>query len=672
MENAIMFRKSFLVTLAVLFLVCASACISETGLFSKQKSSLTLPSILGDHMVLQQGTNANIWGWADPGAKVKVTTSWNDLSYRTRSDQDGNWMVEVETCAAGGPYDISIKADTTIVLSDILLGEVWVCSGQSNMAWTLSQAESAAKEIPNSANPNIRLFTVKQRISACPVEDVKGNWSVCEPENAGNFSAVGYFFGKNVQESLKVPIGLINTSWGGTPSESWTSKEALQGFGDFKDQLDQLYNVSDEEMDKVETRRNSIDAALRNQEDIAHTGNAGFREDWIQSDYDDSGWIEADCPAEWSTLEEVGMLEGVIWMRTKFHIPIEWIGKSLMLELGPIDELDVTFFNGQLVGSSTKMANWYKDRNYKISGSLVTKKECILAIRVVNAIGGGGIFGQPEQLKIYPEGMEDAYAVLLAGTWKYQIADEFPPISLLGNPHTPSVLYNGMLHPLQKFAIKGAIWYQGESNVNRAMQYRELFPVMISDWRHTWGRGDFPFYFVQLAPYNYGSEFTSAELREAQFLTLSKLKKTGMAVTLDIGNPDDIHPTNKRDVGRRLALWALANDYERELVHSGPLYKKLTIEDDKIRIHFEHVGSGLEAREGSLTFFEVAGEDQVYHPAEAIIDRETVVVSSPAVSAPVAVRYGWRNTAEPNLFNKEGLPASSFCTDQWKRITENQ
>jgi sialate O-acetylesterase len=259
---------------------------------------------------------------------------------------------------------------------------------------------------------------------------------------------------------------------------------------------------------------------------------------------------------------------------------------------------------------------------------------------------------------------------MLAGEWKYRIAYSFPDTPMGFNSHTPSVLYNGMLHPMKNMAIKGAIWYQGESNQTRAMQYRSIFPGMIKDWRTTWRQGDFPFYFVQIAPFNYGYEETSPELREAQFLTLSKVKHTGMVVTMDIGNPDDIHPTNKRDVGKRLALWALAKDYGKEVVFSGPLYREQTVEGNKIRIHFDCSGSGLEAEGGPLTHFEIAGEDQVYHPAKADIDGETVVVSSGEVDTPVAVRYGWSNTAEPNLSNAEGLPASSFRTDSWKRITK--
>jgi sialate O-acetylesterase len=360
----------------------------------------------------------------------------------------------------------------------------------------------------------------------------------------------------------------------------------------------------------------------------------------------------------------------VVWMRTHISIPAVWKGRTLMLELGPVDEMDVSWVNGVEVGSSKIVANWNRDRIYEVPASAVTSSQLLLSIRIVNTNAQGGIFGKQEQLRIYPKGDAQEEPVLLAGDWKYRIAYRFPRITRPNNSHTPSVLYNGMIYPIINLAIRGAIWYQGESNQERAIQYRTIFPGMIQDWRNSWSQGDFPFYFVQLAPYRYATEHTSAELREAQFLTLSKLRNTGMAVTLDIGNPDDIHPTNKRDVGKRLALWALANDYGKELVYSGPLYRGQSEEGASIRIHFDHVGSGLEARGGDLTCFEIAGEDQQYHPARAVIDGETVVVSSSEVPAPLAVRFAWSNTAEPNLFNTEGLPASSFCTDTWKRLTD--
>lgn len=633
-------------------------------------ASLQLPTILDSHMVLQQKSFAKIWGWAGPDQVVKVTTSWNESCYSTVSDLQGNWQVSVMTGKAGGPYRVTIEADTTVVLEDILLGEVWICSGQSNMEWPLSKAETAKDEIPLSDYPDIRLFTVEKHIALRPLEDVEGSWERCSPETSGNFSAIGYFFGKNIHLELGVPVGLINTSWGGTPSESWTSREELRSFGDFDKQLEELYGTSDAEMEKARREQAQMEAMIKNQQDFENRENIGFSEGWMSADFNDTEWETMECPAEWSSLEKIGMLEGVVWMRSEISIPESWIGKSLTLELGPVDEMDITYINGIEVGSSLKINNWNVPRYYQVPASLVSSGELQLAIRIVNTNAQGGIFGHPDELKFFPSEDNDESPVLLAGSWKYRIAYRFPEVPMANNSHTPSVLYNGMLYPIRKFAIKGAIWYQGESNQTRAVQYQTIFPGMIEDWRSIWNQGEFPFYFVQIAPYDYGPNQTSPELREAQFLTLSKVKHTGMAVTMDIGNPGDIHPTNKRDVGKRLALWALAKDYGKDVVYSGPLYREQNIEGEKIRIQFNCTGGGLVARGGALTHFEIAGSDQIYHPAEAVIDGETVVVSSTDVAAPEVVRYGWTNTAEPNLFNTEGLPASSFSTDNWKRITE--
>ncbi|MEA3462468.1 MAG: sialate O-acetylesterase [Bacteroidota bacterium] len=648
------------------------ALLAVLAVVTTQGASLKLPAILGDHMVLQQNSFTNIWGWAEPQLGIKVTTSWNQKTYRVVADSEGNWKAKVSTGKAGGPYTVTIEADETRVLEDILLGEVWICSGQSNMEWQLRRAETAEEEIPNSEFPHIRLFTVEKHIAIRPNEDVSGSWSQCNPETSAGFSAVGYFFGKMLHQELGVPVGLVNTSWGGTPSESWTSRETLSTFGDFEQQLEELYGTSDEEMEKTREEQTRIETMIKEQQDFENPDNIGFSEGWMKVDFDDADWGEVACPAEWSSLEDIGMLEGVVWMRTEIKIPDTWIGSALSLDLGPVDEMDITYINGAEVGSSRIINNWNVPRNYQIPASLVTSGELQLAIRIVNTNAEGGIFGHPEQLKVYPTENDTETPVPLAGSWKYKIAYKFPEVPMVFNSHTPSVLYNGMLHPLKNMTIKGAIWYQGESNQTRAVQYRTIFPGMIEDWRVTWKQGAFPFYYVQIAPYKYGPAHNSAELREAQFLTLSKVKHTGMAVTMDIGNPDDIHPTNKRDVGKRLALWALAKDYGKDLVFSGPLYREQAIEGNRIRLHFNCTGSGLVAVGGPLTHFEIAGEDQIYHPAEAVIEGVTILVSSPEVESPLAVRYGWSNTAEPNLSNVEGLPASSFCTDNWERITEGR
>ncbi len=633
-------------------------------------ASLQLPHILSDHMVLQQNTEVNIWGWAAPGMHVEVATGWDSTKYETFADEDGDWLLKVKTGPAGGPFAITVVADTTLEISDILLGEVWICSGQSNMELPLKRAGTATTEIPRSLFPDIRLFTVEKRIASKPREDVSGRWERCRPESAGTFSAVGYFFGKNIHQQRRVPVGMIHASWGGTPAEAWTSRETLRNFDYFYGDLKQLDNVDDSTMDLAENKRDSLELAIRRQSDFLNPGNVGFREGWMKQEFDDSEWLEIPCPAEWSTLPEIGIFEGVAWLRTRFVIPDAWVGKSLVIELGPIDEMDVTYLNGRKVGSSLHPVDWDKPRVYKIPGHLVTEKECALTLRIVNTRGQGGLMGKPGELKIYPMENAGKNALMLDGTWKFKVTYRFPKLPQTANPKTPTVLFNGMISPLKDMTIRGAIWYQGEANVNRAMQYRKLFPALINDWRNQWNQGDFPFYFVQLAPYRYKNEFTAAELREAQFLTLSKVNHTGMAVILDIGNPVNIHPANKRDVGKRLALWALANDYNQNLVYSGPLYREQEIEGSSIRIFFDHTGGGLEARGGLLTDFEIAGSDRVYRNAIAVIDGSSMVVSHPEIRSPVAVRYGWRNAAEPKLFNKEGLPASSFSTDRWPRVTE--
>jgi sialate O-acetylesterase len=649
--------------LSLLLLLAFLATLSAEG------ASLLLPSILDDHMVLQQKAFAKLWGLTRPQQEVLVTTSWNQKTYRTVSDLKGNWEVRVVTGKAGGPYTISIEAGETRVLEDILLGEVWICSGQSNMEWPLTRAETAETEIPLSDYPEIRLFTVERTIGFCPMKDVTGSWELCSPETSADFSAVGYFFGKKLHKELGVPVGLVNTTWGGTPSEAWTSREKNATFGDFDRQLEELYSTTDEDMVKAQLEQLRIEAEIKKQQDFENQENRGFRDGWMKSDFDDADWELIPCPAEWGSIDKLGMLEGVVWMRTGIRIPESWIGQDLSLELGPVDEMDITYINGVEVGTSRKINNWNVPRYYQVPASVVTSGELQLSIRIVNTSGEGGIFGHPDQLKISPKEATEDEAVMLAGEWKYKVAYVFPDVPMVFNSHTPSVLYNGMVYPLKNLAIKGAIWYQGESNQTRAVQYRTIFPGMIEDWRTTWNQGDFPFYFVQIAPYDYGPEQTSPELREAQLMTLDQVRHTGMAVTMDIGNPEDIHPANKRDVGKRLALWALAKDYGKNLVYSGPLYRELAIEGNQIRIHFDYTGSGLVAKDGPLTHFEIAGEDQVYHPASAVIEDGTVVVSASGVPSPVAVRYGWSNTAEPNLFNEEGLPASSFSTDSWKRIT---
>lgn len=477
---------------ATLFLVLL---LTSSQLFSQ----ITMPKMFTDNMVLQQKSKSPIWGKTTPNSKVKVKPSWSKKEYLIESDKDGNWKTSIETPSAGGPHKIKISSRDSkhITLNNVMIGEVWICSGQSNMEWPIGgrgQINNFKMEIENANHPNIRLLQVEKNTSNTPLEDIKAagdGWQVCSPETISEFSATAYFFGRNLQENLNVPIGLIHTSWGGTVAEAWTSTESLSQMPEFIDDVEAFSKVDSKEAK---------------------------------------------------------------------------------------------------------------------------------------------------------------------------------------NPNNPTTLYNAMIAPIVPYGIKGAIWYQGESNASRAYQYRTLFPLMISDWRSKWGY-DFPFYFVQLANFMDRNEEPSesewAELREAQLQTLN-LDNTGMAVIIDIGEAKDIHPKNKQDVGKRLALQALEETYNQDIVGSGPIYQYYKIENGKIRIFFNNNKSKLKAKGESLKGFSIAGPDKKFYWADAKIDNNEIVVSSPNVKFPIAVRYAWANNPDCNLYNEEDLPASPFRTDDWQGLTINK
>jgi len=493
-------------------------------------ADVRLPAIIGDNMVLQQGSKAPIWGWADPGEQIDVSVSWMDMRWTVTADEQGKWRFSVTVPKAGaGPQRITLEAKNTVTIKNILFGEVWVCSGQSNMQWPVRASANAEQEIAAAKYSDIRLFYVQREVAAEPKADCTGKWEQCSPETIPNFSAVAYYFGRELHKELGVPVGLIHTSWGGTPAEAWTTRQMLE---------------TDEDFAPIFKR-------------------------------------QADAEARYP--------------QTKAEY-------------------------------AKKLERW---------------KEAAKKAKEA---------GRPEPRR--PR----------------------PPAAPL-NSHSPAALYNAMIAPLIPYAIQGAIWYQGESNAGRAYQYRKLFPAMIRSWRNTWGQGNFPFIFVQLANFmavkDEPSESAWAELREAQLKTLA-LPNTGMAVIIDIGEANNIHPKNKQDVGKRLAKWALGTTYGKKIVYSGPLYKSMKIEPGKVILSFDHVGSGLVAKGGGpLKGFAIAGEDRKFVWADAKIEADTVVVSSDKVPRPVAVRYAWADNPVCNLYNKEGLPASPFRTDDWPGVTVN-
>ncbi len=643
-----------------------------------KKSDITLAPLFQDNMVLQQQSKVPIWGWAEPNSEINIYTSWNDKSITAKSDSSGKFTTNLETIAAGGPFQIEISSANKIVLKNVMLGEVWLFSGQSNMEMPLKGwlpndiITNSEKEISEANFPNIRLFKVPREISLTPEEKSGGSWKICTPENAGDFSAVAYFFAKNLIDKLDVPIGLIQSTWGGTPVESWMPidyAEKIERFSSIRS------DIKTEEQNKSKYQNWIHSMEKYDLSNLLYSEMNGFMDSNLplfnNFDEDDEAWEKHEIPKAFET--EFGNIDAIVWYRKEFTFNGDISKEGYKLFLGPIDDLDATYLNGIKIGEDE---GWQKDRTYNIPPKLLKEGKNVLAVRVLDNVGGGGIYKGNPSIK-----NENKVIVSLKGDWKYKMLGCFEnpstfrlfnketnlknrPKQLL-NEQSPTVLYNAMIAPLIPFNMKGVIWYQGENNVWFPEEYAKSFPLLINAWRNNWAQGDFPFYYVQIAPYNYNSKTNSmaAILRESQRVTM-KLPNTGMVVTSDIGDVDNIHPANKQDVGKRLALWALNKTYgKKDVVFSGPLYKSIITEGNNIRVNFDNVGSGLFCPDTTLTFFEIAGEDGKYYPAEAKIDGEQVVVRSPKVKQPVHVRFGWTDTATPNLFNKEGLPAASFSSE---------
>jgi sialate O-acetylesterase len=451
-----------------------------------------------------------------------------------------------------------------------------------------------------------------------------------------------------------VPVGLINTTWGGTVAEAWTSAGALSKMGDFDRAI--------RSVDTISQNIGQFMAEDRRNDEIWQVALGKTNDECTNPAFNDESWKVMILPTAW---ENAGYpdLDGIVWFRKTIDVPENWAGKNLKLDLGPIDDYDITYFNGVQVGQTSKDGSWFIARHYEIPAALVKAGRNVIVVRVTDLQGNGGIYGEKELLKVYPANGSPEQGISLAGEWRFAIKAVKPRAALANNPNTVTVLYNGMIAPLIPFAIRGAIWYQGEANVDRAAQYEKLFPVMIGDWRSQWKEGDFPFYFVQIAPFKYGGDSTrAAALRDAQRKTLG-LSNTGMAVTLDIGDTGNIHPANKEEVGRRLALWALSGTYgEKGIVYSGPLYKSMRVRDGAVEVSFTHADGGLTSQGQELSGFEIAGADGRFVRAKAAIHGDKVRVQSDAVAYPVAVRYDWYATAQASLFNGSGLPASSFSS----------
>jgi sialate O-acetylesterase len=638
------------------------------------KKQLKVSNLFSDHMVLQQQDKVNFWGESTPGQKLTVSASWGKQA-STVADLRGKWKVKLVTPITGGPYNIRIKtSESNIDIEDVLIGEVWLASGQSNMdiplkGWPPGDTiQNSASEISNANHPNIRFFKVPFNTSATPLDSVKGKWLASSPETAGNFSAVAYFYAQKLYQELKVPIGIIQSSIGGTPAEAWTSKGYLKKLGDFNEKIDGLEKLQ-EAADSWFKRWPLQNIPQTNEQ----WKSIGFSDaDAAKPNFADSGWTEIKLPGR-IDLSPSGELDGAIWLRRTFVV--EDTTTDYVLKIGCVDDMDASYINGKYVGGLVGSGFANTPREITIPKSILIKGKNVIAISVIDT-GGQGLVRGPVSIS-----NNKGASISMEGNWRSRWVAEMlngkfytyglqtdiskrPNISQL-NSNSPTVLFNAMINPLVPYTIKGVIWYQGESNVGRAEQYKRLFPLMIEDWRDKWGY-ELPFYFVQLAPYLYGAadqKEQSQKLRDAQRYAL-KLPKTGMAVTLDIGLLTTVHPPYKKEVGDRLARFALANEYGKKLVPSGPIYKNTTVSGNKLIIGFDSVGSGLVASDKGLSNFEIAGANKVYLPAQAKIVNDKVVVNNSSIAHPVYVRYAWSDGSGASLFNKEGLLAGTFTSEK--------
>lgn len=674
-----------------IILAALAACVSL-------EAEVRLSPLFTDNMVFQQRVKAPVWGKASPGATVTVIPSWNGKTYSCVAGADGKWSVKIDTPKGSYKrYSVSISDGEPLTLHNVVVGEVWICSGQSNMEMPVESWRAVRinkNDIDRASEyPFLRLLYVTKTTGMSPRDgfDAENDgWTESAPKTARAFSAVAFYFGRALQKELKVPVGVIETCWGGTVIEAWMSEEALKGYPEMASGLERVRTLAPAETDRELTFKKEM-ARFVEQARKDDKGLSGDNPLWADPAFDDSSWKTMILPEKVQKLWPG--INGVYWFRKEVEIPTGWAGKDLTLSLGPVDDYDDTYLDGVYVGGDSQ---WNKAREYKVPGKYVKGGRSVLCVRVTDDHGDGGLYGAADQMFLEAP---DGQRVPLDGEWKVELSLSFEtrPVSPSREPNLTTVLYNAMINPLVPFAMKGAIWYQGESNAGKAYRYRDLMRDMILDWRRAWGM-EFPFYITQIANYHPVSpvpgEFSWAELREAQDHASRTLEKTGIACTIDLGEAEDVHPIRKREVGDRLALLALARDYGRKVVEAGPEYESFSIGQGYIRIKFSSVGSGLkvipsgsfaEARYGSdamdselvrkaesgeLAGFQIAGADKVWHWADARIEGDEVFVSSPEVPHPLAVRYGWADNPVCNLFNSEGLPAYPFRTDDWPGVTQ--
>jgi sialate O-acetylesterase len=622
--------------------------------------------MFGDNMVLQRGKPIRFWGWARAGELIRV-----ELDGRTATavaESDGRWQTEIKPPAPGGPYEVKIIGPgQSVELHKVMVGDVWLCGGQSNMQLGLARVQNGADEIKSADHPEIRFFMVQSHVSYSPTTIPKGSWKICTPQAVaedGGFSAVAYFFGRRLQDELHVPIGLIEDCLGGTPAESWMSPESLRKLKDFDAPLDEMERLHA----KGGAEYGSFLMHWLEEYDAGSKNNT-----WAASDLDDSAWKTVQIPGGFA---ELGVADGpsVCWFRKEFLLPDPLPADKAALFLGSIEKMDTAYINGHWVGASSWVEN---PRVYGIGDGVLKPGRNILAVRVFKMKPQGGFLAKPEGLRLV---LGNKTVIPLAGEWKGALSfDARPPhplpLTFENYPTMPAVLYEGMIEPVAPFSIRGVIWYQGEANFERARQYQTLLPLLIGDWRKLFQQGDFPFYIVSLPAFmhhrNEPGDDAWAELREAQALTARKVKNTGLAITVDTGDANNIHPKDKKIVGERLASCALAKEYGEKIPCDGPTFASMEHLAGALKLRFSHTDGGLTVKGDKLEEFSIAGEDHKWHWADARVEGNSVIVSSAIMPHPQAARYAWQANPEATLFNGVGLPAVPFRTDHWPGLTDN-
>lgn len=660
------------------------------------RADVRMPAIFSDHMVLAKAARVPVWGWAAPGEAV--TVSLDGRVARATATADGRWLTTLDLQAAeAGPFVMQVSGVNTVRVSDVVVGEVWLASGQSNMQMTLGSTVDAAQELAASSNLWLREFTVARVATNVPLAACEGRWQVAAPASAGGFTAVGYYFGKMLHQTLQRPVGVINSSWGGTPSEAWTSAEALDRVPELAEGRARQNQRAQDYPGLKAAYVAGMGAWLQAQgrADRAPADTTPFTGTNVVA----ADWLPVALPGQ---LAGAGLpTNGAVWLRREIEISPAMAGQNLRLALGVIDGFESVYWNGTRLAGTTfeTLPGSWSSRDCTVPAAQVRAGRAVLAIRLYAPAAPLALPNVPTAgaLKLDGEWLARAEYALPALTAAERAAVPQPPPNPTPIQCLPATLFNGMIQPLLPYAIRGAIWYQGEANASRAWQYRTAFPLMITDWRARWQQGDFPFYFCQLANFTAKSDQPGdsnwAELRDAQTATLA-LPNSGQAVLIDIGESADIHPRNKRDAGERLARIALARDYGRPLPYSGPLFRTASNEPGRVRLHFTHTDGGLVAHplpavydvrsangetapllrntpQSELEGFAICGADRKWVWAEARIENSSVVVSSPAVPEPVAVRYAWANNPTCNLYNGVGLPAVPFRTDDFPAVTRD-